>query len=158
MLTELLKKTLSGLRLVTDTDNETGNMPPCLINCCIWSWDPLLVTLSHLARHVQPWVGSQGRGGAAWSCSGRLRGTGSLGKLSFSSNSGVRCFRQQLRELDHGFKLSHSWMLSKSCSWYGSPLFWPCFRLRRCVTCWTCFLMAQCRLALTWLHYGNFQF
>lgn len=108
----------------------------------------LAVTLLHLAQHTQPWVGPQGRAGAAWPCSGRLRGAGALGKLSFSSNCGLRCFRQQLRELDHGFKLSHSWMLSKSCSWYWSPLFWSCFRLRRCLTCWSCFLMAQVQVSI----------
>lgn len=140
---------------ISDTDNEIGNMSPCLIKCCIWSQDLLLVTLWHLAQHIQLglWVGSQDRGGAAGLVLGmaHVMGAGSLGKLA-AQTAGLRCFRQQLRELDHGFKLSHSWMLSKSCSWYWNPLFWSCFRLRRCLTCsGPAFWWHNSTSALSWL-------
>lgn len=67
-----------------------------------------------------------------------------MGKLA-PQTGGLRWLRQQLRELDHGFKPSHSWMLSKVHSWYWSALFWSCFRWRRCITC--C-LMAQFQVSI----------
>lgn len=113
-----------------------------------FAWDTLRAGPAHPGRALGG-IPRQGR-----CCTAGTQGTqgaGSLGKLA-ALTVGLRWFRQQLRELDHGFKLSHSWMLWKSCSWYWSPLFWSHFRLRRCLTCsGPAFWWHNSRSALTWL-------